>query len=101
MGLSQAQAGSLWALVSIIFGLTAWSVPTIMAAAAGDYVGPRLAPAGLGFITLFLGIGLVLGPAVGGYLADVTSSFLVPFLLASGVSLAGIVSLFISENLRP
>jgi sugar phosphate permease len=41
-------------LSAIMFGLTAWSIPTIMAAAAGDFVGPRLAPAGLGFITLFL-----------------------------------------------
>ncbi|HSB07831.1 MAG TPA: MFS transporter, partial [Thermodesulfobacteriota bacterium] len=67
-------------------------IPTIMAAAAGDYVGSKLAPAGLGFITLFFGIGQALGPALGGYLADVTHSFLVPFLLASGVSVAGMVS---------
>jgi MFS family permease len=62
-----------------------------MAATAGDYVGPRLAPAGLGFITLFFGIGQALGPAVGGYLADLTRSFTVPFLLAAGVSLVGMV----------
>jgi MFS family permease len=142
MGLSQAQAGALWALLgglsifcgliwggisdllgrkyglalayltlavayavlalikssigfyfsAVIFGLTAWSIPTIMAAAAGDYVGPRLAPAGLGFITLFFGIGQALGPALGGYLADATHSFAVPFLLASGVSLLGAIS---------
>ena len=142
MGLSQTQAGAIWALVgglsifcgviwggisdflgrkygsalayltlatayaifalvrtpigfylsAVIFGLTAWSIPTIMAAAAGDYSGSRLAPAGLGFITLFFGIGQALGPAVGGYLADTTRSFFVPFLLASGVSLAGMVS---------
>jgi sugar phosphate permease len=79
-------------LSAVIFGLTAWSIPTIMAAAAGDYVGSRLAPAGIGFITLFFGIGQALGPAVGGYLADVTQSFLVPFLLSTGVSLAGVVS---------
>ncbi len=141
MGLSQSQAGGLWALVgglsifcgviwggisdllgrkygcalayltlgaayaispmtrsmigfyfsAVIFGLTAWSIPTIMAAAAGDYVGSRLAPAGLGFITLFFGIGQALGPALGGYLADATHSFVVPFLFASGVSLLGTV----------
>jgi MFS family permease len=78
-------------LSALIFGLTAWSIPTIMAATAGDYVGPRLAPAGLGFITLFFGIGQALGPAVGGYLADITRSFTGPFLLAAGVSLVGMV----------
>ena len=77
---------------AVIFGISAWSIPTIMAAAAGDYAGPKLAPAGLGFITFFFGIGQALGPAVGGYLADATRSFLVPFLLASGVSLLGAVS---------
>jgi sugar phosphate permease len=83
-------------LSAIVFGMTAWSIPTIMAATAGDYVGPRLAPAGLGFITLFFGIGQALGPSVGGYLADITHSFTGPFLLASGVSLIGAcLSLFL------
>lgn len=76
-------------LSAILFGLTAWSIPTIMAAAAGDFVGPRLAPAGLGFITLFFGIGQALGPALGGFLADRTGTFMIPFLVAGGISLAG------------
>jgi sugar phosphate permease len=79
-------------LSAVMFGLTAWSIPTIMAAAAGDFVGPRLAPAGLGFITLFFGIGQALGPALGGYLADTTQSFTVPFLTAGGISLVGMIS---------
>jgi MFS family permease len=79
-------------LSAVIFGLTAWSIPTIMAAAAGDFVGPRLAPAGLGFITLFFGIGQALGPVLGGYLADATQSFTVPFLVAGGISFIGMLS---------
>jgi MFS family permease len=78
-------------LSAVLFGLTAWSIPTIMAAAAGDFVGPRLAPAGLGFITLFFGVGQALGPALGGYLADVSQSFTIPFLTAGGISLVGMV----------
>jgi MFS family permease len=81
-------------LSAILFGLTAWSIPTIMAAAAGDYVGPRLAPAGLGFITLFFGIGQALGPALGGYLADTTTSFTMPFLVAGGISFLGMILSF-------
>ena len=72
----------------------AWSIPTIMAAAAGDFVGPRLAPAGLGFITLFFGIGQALGPALGGYLADVSGSFTLPFLIAGVISLVGMALSF-------
>jgi sugar phosphate permease len=83
---------------AFLFGLTAWSIPTIMAAAAGDLVGPRLAPAGLGFVTLFFGIGQALGPALGGYLADKTGSFMAPFLVASGISFAGAAfSLFLKR----
>lgn len=96
LGLSYAifalfQAKTGFYLSAIFFGLTAWSIPTIMAATAGDYVGPRLAPAGLGFITLFFGIGQALGPWVGGYLADVTHSFRGPFLLACLVSFVGAI----------
>ena len=85
-------------LSATLFGLTAWSIPTIMAAAAGDFVGPRLAPAGLGFITLFFGIGQALGPALGGYLADVSGSFTLPFLIAGVISLIGMVlSLYLKK----
>lgn len=86
---------------AFLFGLTAWSIPTIMAATAGDFVGPRLAPAGLGFITLFFGIGQSLGPALGGYLADVSQSFTLPFLVAGGISLCGMVfSLYLKKPVQ-
>ncbi|MCP4366995.1 MAG: YbfB/YjiJ family MFS transporter, partial [Deltaproteobacteria bacterium] len=85
-------------LSAIMFGFTAWSIPTIMAATAGDFFGPRLAPAGLGFITLFFGIGQALGPALGGYMADLTHSFTLPFFVAGGISLAGMVfSLYLKK----
>ncbi|RJR36866.1 MAG: MFS transporter [Desulfobacteraceae bacterium] len=85
-------------LSAILFGLTMSSLPTIMAAAAGDFVGGRMAPAVLGFVTLFFGIGQALGPTIGGYLADLTGSFTVPFLLAGGLSLAGMAaSLFLRK----
>ena len=52
-------------LSAVLFGLCAWSIPTIMAAAAGDQIGPDLASAGVGFVTLFFGIGQVIGPTLG------------------------------------
>ncbi len=75
-----------------LFGITAFAVPVIMAAAAGDAVGGRLAPAGLGFITLFFGIGQALGPFVGGWLKDSTGTFTNAFLLSALVSLVGTFS---------
>jgi sugar phosphate permease len=81
-------------LSAILFGVSAWSIPTIMAAAVGDFVGSRLAPAGLGFITLFFGIGQALGPALGGFLVDISHSFTVPFAVAGGISFVGMVFSF-------
>jgi MFS family permease len=78
-------------LSTVLFGLSAWSIPTIMAAAAGDHVGPDLAPAGVGFVTLFFGIGQVLGPTLGGYLRDVTGAFTLSFSVAVVISLIGLV----------
>jgi MFS family permease len=74
---------------AVVFGIAAFSIPTIMAAAAGDAVGGRLAPAGLGFITLFFGIGQALGPMIGGYIKDASGTFTNAFLLSAGVSLVG------------
>jgi len=76
-------------LSAILFGLSAWSIPAIMAATCGDVLGPRLAPAALGFITLFFGVGQALGPTVAGAIADATGSFFGPYLLAAGVALLG------------
>lgn len=76
---------------AILFGLSAWSIPAIMAATCGDLLGPRLAPAGLGFITLFFGIGQAVGPVAAGALADGTDSLSPAFLLAAGVALLGAV----------
>ena len=69
---------------AILFGLSAWSIPAIMAAICGDVLGPRLAPAGMGFITLFFGIGQAIGPSVAGAMADAVGSFTSPLLLAGG-----------------
>ncbi len=73
---------------TILFGLTTSSILTIMAATAGDYAGPRLAPALLAFITVFSTIG------------DWTTLFFLspfdehptaPVLLWCGLSLVGVV----------
>jgi sugar phosphate permease len=74
---------------AFVFGISAFSIPTIMAAAAGDAVGGRLAPAGLGFITLFFGIGQALGPAIAGWIKDTTGTFTYAFILSAIVSLVG------------
>lgn len=74
---------------AILFGLTAWSIPGIMAATCGDLLGARLAPAALGFITLFFGIGQAAGPYVAGAMADAANSFRPALWLCAGVAVVG------------
>ncbi|MHB8868666.1 MAG: MFS transporter [Thermoleophilia bacterium] len=94
----------LWAappgflISAVLFGLTAWSIPAIMAAACGDALGSRLAPAALGFVTAFFALGQALAPTVAGALADSTGSFGSSFLLAAAVAFGGAV---MAAFLRP
>lgn len=74
---------------AVLFGLTAWSIPAIMAATCGDVLGPRLAPAALGFITLFFAVGQTVGPSLAGAIADAAGSFNPAFLLAAAAAALG------------
>ncbi len=74
-----------------IFGLTVWSIPTIMSAAVGDYAGPLRAVRALGFITLFFGVGQIAGPAVAGLTADITGTFSIAFWLCAILSLTAVL----------
>ncbi len=86
---------------AILFGLTAWSIPAIMASACGDQLGPRMAPAALGFVTLFLGIGQAVGPSVAGRIADQAGSFAPAFVVAMAAALVGAVaSLLLRDGLK-
>ena len=78
-------------LSSGLFALTAWSIPAVISAAAADNVGPRLAPLAFGFMTLFFGIGQVIGPFVAGRIADRTGTFAGAFILAAAAAGLGSV----------
>ena len=67
---------------AMLFAFTAWSIPAIVAATAGDLVGARLAPAALGFITLFFGVGQAAGPFIAGRIAQGTGSYTLAFVIA-------------------
>jgi predicted MFS family arabinose efflux permease len=70
-----------------LFAVTAWSIPALMAALAGDLFGARLAPTALGMITIVFGTGQALGPYLAGKIADATASFAPAFMTASAVAL--------------
>ncbi len=80
----------LW-LPAILYGLTAWSVPGLVASCCGDMSNDGHAPAVLGFVTFVFGLGQVLGPALAGFVKEITGSFTGAFALAAGVAFLGIL----------
>lgn len=79
--------GALWLSVAL-YGIAAWSIPAIMAAAVGDYLGITRAAAGFSLITFFFAGGQTVGPAVAGILAEQMGSFAPAFLLSAGITAA-------------
>ncbi len=73
------------------FGVVAWSIPSIMAALAGDYAGPRKAARIFGLITFIFALGQIAGPAVAGLLAEKSLGFGSSFFMAACFTGAGVV----------
>ena len=71
------------------YGIVAWSIPSIMTALIGDYVGPHRTVSVFGFITFIFGIGQIAGPYLAGVLAETTGSFAGSFYLASALAVMG------------
>lgn len=82
-----------------LYGIVAWSIPSIMAAAVGDYFGSHKAGQAFGFVTFIFGFGQIIGPALAGMLAEKTGSFSGSFYMAA--SLAGIAILLTAFMKRP
>jgi MFS family permease len=78
----------MWGLyLSIaLYGIAAWSIPTIMTAAVGDYFGLVGAAAAFSIITFFFGAGQTLGPGLAGVVAKQTGSFSSSYLLAAAAT---------------
>jgi sugar phosphate permease len=81
------QAVPVLYLSASLFAITAWSVPALMAALAGDVFGAQLAPAALGLMTVVFGVGQAIGPILAGRIADSAHSFAPAFLMAGAVAL--------------
>lgn len=79
----------IYTISAVLFWAAEPGVPVIVAAACGDFVGGRLAPAAVGFATLFMGIGQAIGPYLTGGIADMTASFNMAFYVSALVALLG------------
>jgi MFS family permease len=70
---------------AILFGSGVFSVPGLIGAACGDGFGAKLAFMSLGFVTIFIGAGMAIGPYIGGLLEDEFGSLGPSYLVAAGV----------------
>ncbi len=82
-----------------LFGICAWSVPSIMAAAVGDYMGSQRAVAAFSTVTLFFAVGQIMGPALAGILAERSGGFASSYWMAA--ALAGMAILIAMTLRRP
>ena len=79
------------------YGIVAWSIPSIMTALVGDYVGPQRTARVFGFITFIFALGQIAGPAIAGFLAEKSGSFSSSFMMAA--LFAGL-AVFLSTRLK-
>lgn len=80
-------------------GFAGMGVPGVVGAGCGDQFGAALASAALGFVTIFTGIGMVLGPYLAGKAADAFGTLTYSYVLAAGVFLvAALLSYCLQET---
>jgi len=89
-GLQQAPEVFLYASIGC-FGVTAWAIPSIIAAMAGDLAGPQRAARVFGFITFIFSLGQISAPAVAGMLAERSGSFSSSFLVTAALAVMGAI----------
>jgi len=94
--LAYALAGAnvgMWALYLsvVLYGISAWSTPTIMAAAVGDYLGPERAAAAFSAVTFFFAAGQTVGPSLAGIVAKHTGTFATSYLLSAAATATGVL----------
>ncbi len=88
-------------VAAVMFGSGGFSMPGLVGAACGDHFGPRVAAASIGLVTIFFGVGQAVGPYLGGLLADASSSYGTPYLLAAAVFLVSAVAAWFIDGRRP
>lgn len=87
--LAASQLSGIWIILSVtLYGLSAFSIPSIIVAALSDYLPRERVMAALGQVTFFASFGQIAGPSLAGFLADLDGSFSCSYLLAAGLTAA-------------
>jgi sugar phosphate permease len=82
------------------FGIVAWSIPSIMAALVGDYVGAEKTARIFGIITFIFALGQIAGPYAAGVLAEKFDGFSISFLLAALMAGSAVVLCWLLHDPR-
>ncbi len=75
----------------VLYGIAAFAIPAIMAAAIGDYLGQAKAAAGFSIITFCFAIGQTLGPAVAGTVAETSGTFTGSYLASASLTASAVI----------
>ncbi|WP_458413788.1 MFS transporter [Schinkia sp. CFF1] len=85
LSLSFSENNVLLFLITAIYGVTLWGVPTIINATVSEYIHPKYITVAMGFVTVFFSSGQLVSPVMTGFLIDYSNSYFTAFLF-SGVS---------------
>ncbi|WP_328755300.1 MFS transporter [Geomonas propionica] len=90
--LAGMKVGTAGLIVSLIlYGSTVFAIPAIMAAAVGEYLGLNRASSAFATITIFFGVGQVIGPAGAGIIAKASGAFTMPYLISGALTAVALV----------
>ena len=102
--LAASQLSGIWIYLSVtLYGLSAFSIPSIIVATLSDYLPRERVTAALGHVTFFASFGQIVGPSLAGLLADLSGSFRGSYLLAAGLTAtaSALVMLLPRRDRRP
>lgn len=74
-----------------LYGSAVFAIPAIMAAAVGEYLGLSRAASSFATVTIFFGVGQVIGPGGAGVIAKATGGFAASYLISGGLTAVAVV----------
>ena len=93
---------SAYLLISAsLFGFSTWAVPSIMATLSAELFGPSHTARILSLLTLFFGVGQIIGPLIAGIVTDLTGDYGVIFgFSAACLTSASLFSFYHSREIN-
>lgn len=88
-----------WLLISaLLFGFSTWAVPSIMTTLSNELFGSAHTARILSLVTLFFGVGQMLGPLLAGIARDLTGSYTFAFSCSTLLLLTAVGISYVSEK---